>query len=246
MVLYIYIFTSRQRPHEVSLICIGPLTNLALALKTYDGLRDNMKEVYLMGGNSSGEYDLPTRSFKITNDCVVSFTGIGNISSCAEYNFYLDPEAAHIVLETAKCPITILPWEPCLGENIKISMVSREFDIIAKQKFISYSVVQEWRLEIVKDVKCRCIELLNEAEKICYRNWAEWVPVDGFLIAAFLFPELSVSKSRQLHATVELSGKHTRGQMVLDHLKRRSSNVTVIDLLNEEGCKKIFQWTATS
>lgn len=98
----------------------------------------------------------------------------------------------------------------------------------------------------MKDVTCKCIELLNLAESICYRGWTDWVPTDAYLMAAFLFPELIVKESRQLHATVELSGKYTRGQMVLDHLKKKASNVIVVDLLSEAGCKKIFEWTAKS
>lgn len=48
----------------MTLICIGPLTNLALALKTYDDIRDNVKEVYVMGGNYNGEYNLLIRRWK--------------------------------------------------------------------------------------------------------------------------------------------------------------------------------------
>jgi len=47
---------------------------------------------------------------------------MGNITSSAEFNFYTDPEAAHIVLTSACCPIYLLPWETCL--RIDISLVS--------------------------------------------------------------------------------------------------------------------------
>lgn len=65
----------------------------------------------------------------------ILFAGVGNISSSAEYNFYTDPEAAHIVLESTKCPITIVPWEACLAESVKISLVSGiwKIDIIVNQ-----------------------------------------------------------------------------------------------------------------
>lgn len=108
----------------MSLVCIGPLTNLALALKTYDDIRHNIKEVYVMGGNSNGAYLLfgGKKSQKSLN--LFLFAGVGNVSSSAEYNFYADPEAAHIVLESVKCPITIVPWEACLAESVKISLVS--------------------------------------------------------------------------------------------------------------------------
>lgn len=49
--------------------------------------------------------------------------GVGNQSRCAEFNFFADPEAAYIALSTAKCPITILPWEACLNDKIRMSLV---------------------------------------------------------------------------------------------------------------------------
>ena len=39
--------------------------------------------------------------------------GIGNASVAAEFNFHADPEAAHVVVESARCPVTIVPWETC-------------------------------------------------------------------------------------------------------------------------------------
>lgn len=49
--------------------------------------------------------------------------GVGNITQCAEYNFYEDPEAVSVVLDTFTCPIVISPWEPCLKEHIDMSIV---------------------------------------------------------------------------------------------------------------------------
>lgn len=40
------------------------------------------------------------------------------MTSSAEFNFHSDPESAYIVLHYAKCPITILPWEPCMDSTI--------------------------------------------------------------------------------------------------------------------------------
>jgi hypothetical protein len=57
--------------------------------------------------------------------CYIYFSGVGNITSAGEFNFYSDPEAAHIVLTSACCPIYLLPWETCLC--VDISMVSASF-----------------------------------------------------------------------------------------------------------------------
>lgn len=86
-----------NNPGQISLICVAPLTNLALALRLYDKLGESIKDLWIMGGN---------------------YTAVGNITSSAEFNFYIDPEAAHIVLDTVKKPIYILPWETCLYPNI--------------------------------------------------------------------------------------------------------------------------------
>lgn len=75
-----------------------------------------------MGGNASGEL----LTFKVqfySIEIILLSLAVGNQSRCAEFNFFADPEAAYIVLNTAKCPITILPWEACLTDSLKISLV---------------------------------------------------------------------------------------------------------------------------
>lgn len=88
-----------QYPNKVSLIGLGPLTNFALAVKMYPEIKDKCKQMYLMGGNYKSQ---------------------GNVTSCAEFNFYLDAEAAHICLDSFKCPIYIVPWETCLESTISL------------------------------------------------------------------------------------------------------------------------------
>lgn len=63
-------------PGEVELVTLGPLTNLAIALRLEPGIIDAVKRVVTMGGTAV----LP-----------------GNITPLAEFNFWADPEAAHIV-----------------------------------------------------------------------------------------------------------------------------------------------------
>jgi inosine-uridine nucleoside N-ribohydrolase len=40
------------------------------------------------------------------------------MTSCAEFNFHNDPEAAHIVLASAQSHITLAPWETCMHLGI--------------------------------------------------------------------------------------------------------------------------------
>lgn len=94
-------------PKKISFISIGPLSNLAITLLAYENSMNDLKEIYVMGGNSFG---------------------FGNVrqGNTAEWNFHSDPEAAHIVLSQTKCPIHILVWEACLENNFLVSSVSYE------------------------------------------------------------------------------------------------------------------------
>src|SRR6201981_1100344 len=67
----------RKYPHEVTLITIGPLTNIATALNGDAELADMIKNLVMMGGSLSG----------------------GNITPAAEFNVYVDPEAARIIFQ---------------------------------------------------------------------------------------------------------------------------------------------------
>uniref|UniRef100_A0A1B0D033 Inosine/uridine-preferring nucleoside hydrolase domain-containing protein n=1 Tax=Phlebotomus papatasi TaxID=29031 RepID=A0A1B0D033_PHLPP len=175
-------------PGQVSLICLGPLTNLGLALRLYPQLAQNIKEVYIMGGNH---------------------LGVGNITSSAEFNFFSDPEAVHIVFSTIKCPTFLLPWETCLEDKFFITM--------------------DWRMNILGEIANRITRFMNPIEEKCYREFTEWVPCDAILAAIFLTKNTLIQKSSQWHATVELSGHHTRGQLVLDHLRKKNNNLTIIE-----------------
>ena len=72
-------------PGEVSIVAVGPLTNVASALRTYPSLGRHVKEIVLMGGSLSG----------------------GNMTPAAEFNIYVDPEAASIAFRSG-VPLTMV------------------------------------------------------------------------------------------------------------------------------------------
>jgi len=78
--------TVMANPGQITLVPVGPLTNLALALALEPRLAQNVAEVVLMGGAAA--------------------TG-GNVSPAAEANIYNDPHAADLVF-TAGWPITMV------------------------------------------------------------------------------------------------------------------------------------------
>lgn len=82
---------SHELEGELTLVCIGPLTNIATALRRDPGLAARVREVIVMGGSVNGR---------------------GNITPVAEYNVYVDPEAADIVLQAGFKRLRWVPWFP--------------------------------------------------------------------------------------------------------------------------------------
>ena len=79
----------RRPPGEVTLCCLAPLTNVALALAKEPRLGARLKEIVMMGG---------------------AFSEGGNVTPAAEFNIYVDPEAAVRVLACG-APITMIPLD---------------------------------------------------------------------------------------------------------------------------------------
>lgn len=85
----VIIETFRAAPGQITLVTLGPLTNLAIALKRAPDIADAITHCYIMGGTGSGP---------------------GNITPLAEYNFWADPEAAAIVMRS-RLNKTIVGWD---------------------------------------------------------------------------------------------------------------------------------------
>ena len=75
--------TVNAQPGQVTIMAIGPLTNVAMALRQEPGLAAKVKDIYIMGGAVAALPD-----------------GAGNVTPNAEFNFWVDPEAAKIVLRS--------------------------------------------------------------------------------------------------------------------------------------------------
>jgi purine nucleosidase len=76
-------------PNEISIFPIGPLTNIAMAIRKEPKFSNAVKELVIMGG---------------------AIQEGGNMTPLAEFNIYVDPHAAHIVFQ-AGIPITLIPLD---------------------------------------------------------------------------------------------------------------------------------------
>lgn len=96
--------TLQDATEQVTIIAIGPLTNLAILFLARPDLKKRIKEIVIMGG---------------------ALLRAGNVNSSAEFNIYADPEAAKIVFES-HIPITMVgldATEKCLISDVFLSQI---------------------------------------------------------------------------------------------------------------------------
>jgi len=95
-----------RRPGDVSILAIGPMTNIALALRLKPSIETKIKQIVFMGGN---------------------IKAAGNSSPWAEFNFWFDPEAARMVLRSRIPKKVMFALDVCNTAPIR----KAEFDQIA-------------------------------------------------------------------------------------------------------------------
>ncbi len=84
--MYQTIMNQKQKVH---LVATGSYTNVALILKAFPNIKDNLEEIVFMGGSMN----------------------MGNVTPAAEYNFYSDPESAKSMLECGHEKLVMVPLD---------------------------------------------------------------------------------------------------------------------------------------
>lgn len=99
----------RSNPNQVTIVAIGPQTNIANALQCDPDIEPLIQEIVMMAGS----IDVP-----------------GNKNRVAEFNVFVDPEAADIVLRST-VPKTMIPLDVCY----QVPIYLQEFEAIRSSKF---------------------------------------------------------------------------------------------------------------
>lgn len=160
----------RKYPGEVTLIPIGPLTNIATALSLDSELAAMVRGIVMMGGSLSG----------------------GNITPAAEFNIYVDPEAARIVFQSG-IPITMVG----LDATRKTSLTEDHVRILeAAQNPVSQAAAK---------IGHNAINHNREQGFLVGPNMH-----DSLAVAAFLDP--SILKFKDYYVDVETTGELTAGE----------------------------------
>ena len=110
--------TLEEAKDKVTFVCIGPLTNMGLFLKTYPHLKDKIDCIAIMGG---GIYN-------------------GNIQVKAEFNVYHDPEAAKLVFDSG-VKVVMAGIEVCYSGSILLTETERAKDG-GKASKLFYDIMQ--------------------------------------------------------------------------------------------------------
>ena len=186
-----------QRPAgAVTLCCLAPLTNIALALAKEPRLAAHLKEIVIMGG---------------------SFSEGGNITPAAEFNVFVDPEAAARVFECG-APITMIPLD-CTHQA---RTTTPRLD---KLRSVGTPVAEAF-YHLLKFNK------LFDEQKY---GWEGGPLHDATVIAYLLRPELF--SGRKVHVAVECASPLTLGMTVVDWwgVTQKKPNALVLREIDADG-----------
>ena len=189
--------TLRGAPKGTITLCtLGPLTNIAQALTKAPDIAASIQEIVMMGG---------------------AYFEVGNITPAAEFNIYVDPEAAEIVFKSG-VPLVMIPLD------------------------LTHKVLtQKSRIETIRAIGTRpavaLAEMLDFFERFDIEKYgSDGGPLhDPTVIAYLIRPELF--GGRDCNVEIELSSELTLGMTVVDwwRVTKRPFNAKVLKDVDAQG-----------
>lgn len=190
---------------DIVIVTLGPLTNLGMAIRKAPDIVSNVSRVVVMGGAGC------------TN---------GNVTPAAEYNIWVDPEAARIVFLSGM-PVEMVGWEFCQGEFV-ISL-----DEIEHIRSINTAY---------SDFTIDCNQTAIKAFETQTGEIGLSIP-DAVAMAVAIDPTICTAKSQHF-VDIECNSELTRGMTVIDKLNvthDERNRDTWHDIL-ESGVKPTICW----
>jgi purine nucleosidase len=187
--------TAERYPGEVTLVALGPLTNVAMALHREPSFAGKVKECVMMGGAADH---------------------LGNMTPVAEFNVWVDPEAAKVVVSSGM-PLKMVGLD-----------VSRKHAVFTPEESAE-----------LRGVGTPLAEFCVDIQRVVLNEWdGGFELADPIAMAVALDPEVATRVERHFVA-VETGGEWCRGQTVVDHhgiTGEYEPNVEVV----EEASRKRF------
>jgi len=236
-----------DEPDEYTIVCLGPLTNIALAIRLDPFFLSKVKTIVVMGG------------------CLYAK---GNSTRVTEYAFNFDPEAAHIVLTAAKQyavdhphntqpKITLVPWEVSVDQGLdwkfydylistppvnELTHLMKELNSIKEilfrkshESIISRSVTNAFKNNQLnlslsnsgkKETPVNAIDIMTIETPVYTSNAVlqyqinatKFIMSDLYTLVCALEPETVIKEYQDLDVDIELSGRYARGVTGIDWL----------------------------
>ena len=176
-----------QEDQKVTIVALGPLTNIALLLKMYPEVKERIECIAMMGGSATS----------------------GNSTAAAEFNYYIDPHAAHIVFHSGI---------PLIQAGTEVSLAAS----------ILHSEIEQFKGK--GRVSNFVYELLEFYSQFSKRLGIDRSPIfDACPVMYLLYPEIFVAKD--YYVDIELQGELTAGMSVTDKrvwFDMKKPNTTVL------------------
>ena len=182
---------------ELELLVIGPMTNIAIALLQYPDLPGLIKHIWFMGGAAVG----------------------GNVNTTAEFNIWVDPEAAHVVM----------------GSGIPMTMVGLDVTLKAAMVEADAAELRACGTRAANFVA----DLLDYMVRRRDKGLEDALMHDALALGAALCPDCL--KCKDCFVDVECFGQYTRGHTAVD-LKGRSGKKPNVSVALEIDVPMFRRW----
>ncbi len=191
---------------DVEILALGPLTNLAVAMRQDPETMKKVKRIFIMGG---------------------ALIATNQVTPTAEFNIYVDPEAAQIVWNFG-VPLTICPLDLCLPRE---AMIDEE----GMQRLLNAGTEEG---EFIVNCNKSYVDIMEK------RRGARLLSMpDQTTVVAALYPEI-INESFDCYSQVDTRGQYTYGQTIFDYMDilKKEPNVTVVKSLhNKEFLDVIYK-----
>jgi len=189
--------TLRSEPSNTVTLCpLGPLTNIALAMRKAPDIIGRIQEIVLMGG---------------------AYFEVGNITPAAEFNIYVDPEAAAVVFGSG-VPMVVMPLD------------------VTHKALVTKSRNDAFRA-LGTSVGVAVAEMTDFFERFDKEKYgSEGAPLHDPCVTAYLI-DPSLFSGRHINVEIETRSDLTRGMTVADWwgVTERAPNATFMGDIDADG-----------
>ena len=190
-----------ENPGQIDIVAISPLTNIATAVLLDREFASKVRQLRVMGGCDNS---------------------VGNVSAAAEYNFFVDPEAADIVFR-AGFDVTVVTWTLTLARALWDRDQLAEIAALGTPLSEFFTILDTPNLEF------------NEGVSILGSTHP-----DSLTAMLLVRPDLIRASSRKFVA-IEHTSELTRGYSLFDDRPERNEpNATVIDDVDADGFYRAY------